>query len=67
MEYPHRSAIRAREATGAQAIRARSTLFILAAAIGSIVLFGLNAVLFGSLTVYAMALCVQLAVAVISF
>ena len=59
--------IRAREAAGAQAVRATSTLLILTAAIGSIVLFGLNAALFGSLTVYALALCVQLAVAVISF
>lgn len=50
----------------ARAIRARSTRFILAATIGSIVMFGRNAVLFGSLT-DPLALCVQLAVAVVSF
>lgn len=60
-------AVRARQAAGAEALQAGSTELILIAAIGSIVLFGLNAVLFGSLTVYALALCVQLAVAVISF
>jgi hypothetical protein len=60
-------AIRARQAAGADSLRAGSTQLILIAAIGSIVLFGLNAALFGSLTVYALALCVQLAVAVISF
>jgi hypothetical protein len=60
-------AIRVRQAAGADSLRAGSTQLILIAAIGSIVLFGLNAALFGSLTVYALALCVQLAVAVISF
>jgi len=59
--------VRARQAAGAEALRAGSTQLILIAAIGSIALFGMNAVLFGSLTVYASALCVQLAVAVISF
>jgi len=36
-------------------------------AIGSIVLFGLNALVFGSLTLFALALCTQLLVATISF
>lgn len=59
--------VRARQSAGANALHARSTQLILTAAIGSIVLFGLNAVVFGSLTVFALALCTQLLVAVISF
>lgn len=41
--------------------------FTAISAMGSIVLFGLDALVFGSLTVYALALCVQLSVAAISF
>jgi hypothetical protein len=59
--------VRARQSARAKALRARSTQLILTAAIGSILLFGLNAIVFGSLTVFALALCTQLLVAVISF
>jgi hypothetical protein len=51
----------------ARALHMRATQLILAAAVGSIVLFILDALVFGSLTVYAAALCVQLSVAAISF
>lgn len=59
--------VRARQLARAKALRARSTQLILTSAIGSILLFGLNAIVFGSLTVFALALCTQLLVAVISF
>ena len=59
--------VRARQSARARALHARSTQLILTAAIGSIVLFGLNALVFGSLTIFALALCTQLLVAVISF
>jgi hypothetical protein len=45
----------------------RWTQFIAVAGISATALFGLNALLFMSLTVYAIALCLQLSVAAISF
>ena len=59
--------VRTRQIARAKAFRARSTQLIMSAAIGSIVLFGLNALVFGSLTLFALALCTQLLVATISF
>lgn len=59
--------VRTRQIARAKAFRARSTQLIMSAAIGSILLFALNALLFGSLTVFAFALCTQLLVATISF
>jgi len=59
--------VRTRQIARARAFRARSTQLIMSAAIGSIVLFALNAVLFGSLTLFATALCTQLLVATFSF
>jgi len=59
--------IRTRQTVRAQALHMRATQLILAAAVGSIVLFALDALVYGSLTVYALALCVQLSVAAISF
>jgi hypothetical protein len=48
-------------------IRGPFTLVLVAAGILATALFGLNALLFASLTVYALALCLQLSVAAISF
>jgi len=59
--------IRTRQIVRARALHLRATQLILTAAIGSVVLFGLDALVFGSLTVYALALCVQLSVAAFSF
>jgi len=58
---------RTRQIVRAGALRARATQLTLSAAAGSIVLFALDALVFGSLTVYALALCSQLSVAAISF
>lgn len=43
------------------------TRFVVGSGITATALFGLNALVFGSLTVYALALCIQLSVAAISF
>ncbi len=43
------------------------TRFVVASGITATTLFGLNALVFASLTVYALALCIQLSVAAISF
>jgi len=43
------------------------TRFVVASGFTATALFGLNAVVFASLTVYALALCIQLSVAAISF
>jgi hypothetical protein len=59
--------VRTRQIARAKAFRARSTQLIMSAAIGSILLFALNALVFGSLAVFAFALCTQLLVATISF
>ncbi len=45
----------------------RWTRFVVASGITATTLFGLNALVFASLTVYALALCTQLSVAAISF
>ena len=45
----------------------RWTQFIVATGITATALFGLNALVFASVTVYALALCLQLSVAAISF
>ncbi len=45
----------------------RWTHFVVASGITATTLFGLNALVFASLTVYALALCIQLSVAAISF
>jgi hypothetical protein len=45
----------------------RWTQFVVASGFAATALFGLNALLFASLTVYALALCIQLSVAAISF
>ena len=43
------------------------TRFVVVSGITATALFGLNALVFASLTVYALALCIQLSVAAISF
>jgi hypothetical protein len=43
------------------------TRFVAVSGFTATALFGLNALVFGSLTVYALALCIQLSVAAISF
>lgn len=43
------------------------TRFVVGSGITATALFGLNALVFASLTVYALALCIQLSVAAISF
>jgi hypothetical protein len=45
----------------------RWTRFVVATGFTATALFGLNALVFASLTVYALALCIQLSVAAISF
>ncbi len=45
----------------------RWTQFVVASGITATALFGLNALVFASITAYALALCVQLSVAAISF
>jgi len=45
----------------------RWTQFVVASGITATAPFGLNALVFASLTVYALALCMQLSVAAISF
>jgi len=45
----------------------RWTQFVVATGVTATALFGLNALVFASLTVYALALCLQLSVAAISF
>ena len=45
----------------------RWTWFVVASGFTATALFGLNALVFASLTVYALALCIQLSVAAISF
>ena len=60
-------AIRGRQFVRRNAFRARSAQVMFAASIGSVLLFASNALVFGSPTAYALALCSQLAVAAISF
>jgi hypothetical protein len=49
------------------AIRTRSGKLLLVMGPAAVLLFGVNALVFGSVAVYALALCVQLSVAVVSF
>jgi hypothetical protein len=58
---------RLRQMIRAGSLRSRRTLLLIAGGLISTALFGLNALLFASLTVYALALCVQLSVAAVSF
>ncbi len=58
---------RTRQAIQAGVIRVRWTQFIVVAGYASTTLFGLNALAFGSLTGYGLALLIQLSVAAISF
>lgn len=58
---------RLRQMIRAGSIRGRSTQMLIAAGFVATALFGLNALVFASLTVYALALCIQLSVAAISF
>lgn len=60
-------AVRGRQAIRAGLIRRRWSQFIVVAGVTATTLFGLNALVFGSLTVYALGLCIQLSVAAISF
>ena len=60
-------ATRLRQMIGAGGLGARSTQVLLAGGLIATTLFGLNALLFASLTVYALALCVQLSISAISF
>jgi hypothetical protein len=59
--------MRFRQLQRAGALRARSTQLIVVAGISATALFGLNALVFVSLTAYALALCIQLSVAATSF
>jgi hypothetical protein len=59
--------VRFRQFQRAGALRTPWIMFITVAGIASTALFGLNALVFASLTVYALALCIQLSVAAISF
>lgn len=59
--------VRFRQMQRAGALRGRFTLVMAAAGPLATALFGLNALVFVSLTVYTLALCIQLSVAAISF
>jgi hypothetical protein len=59
--------VRFRQLQRAGALGARPTQLIIAAGIAAMALFGMNALVFASLTAYALALCIQLTVAAISF
>ena len=58
---------RGRQMYRAGSYRTRSSLVLFAAGPTATVLFAANALVFASLAVYALALCIQLSVAVISF
>jgi hypothetical protein len=59
--------VRARQIYRAGALRARWAQLVFAAGVLATALFGLNALVFVSLTAYALALCIQLSVSAISF
>ena len=59
--------VRARQLVQTGALRRRWSQVTFVAGITATTLFGLNAVVFASLTAYALALCIQLSVAAISF
>lgn len=58
---------RLRQMIRAGSLRGRVTLVLISGGILATALFGLNALFFASLTVYALALCLQLSVAAVSF
>ena len=60
-------AMRARQFFRAGSTRTPSTVLLMALGPTASLLFALNAIVFASLAVYTLALCVQLSVAVISF
>jgi hypothetical protein len=60
-------AMRARQFLKTDAVRTRSGQLLFALGPLACLLFALNAIVFASVAVYALALCVQLSVAVISF
>ena len=59
--------VRSRQLVQAHVAWVPWTYFVVASGITATTLFGLNALVFASLTVYALALCIQLSVAAISF
>ena len=59
--------VRSRQLIQARTPWVRWTQFVVASGFTATTLFGLNALIFASLTVYALALCIQLSVAAISF
>ncbi len=59
--------VRYRQLVQARVPWVRWTQFVVASGVTATALFGLNALVFASLTVYALALCLQLSVAAISF
>ncbi len=59
--------VRSRQLVQAGLPWVRWTRFVVASGVTATALFGLNALVFASLTVYALALCIQLSVAAISF
>ena len=59
--------VRSRQLIQAGTPWVRWTQFVVVSGITATTLFGLNALVFASLTVYALALCIQLVVAAISF
>ena len=59
--------VRSRQLVQAHVPWVRWTYFVVASGFTATTLFGLNALVFASLTVYALALCIQLSVAAISF
>lgn len=59
--------VRARQLVRAHALAARSVQLTVATGIGATVLFTLDAAVLGSVTVFAVALCLQLSVAAINF
>jgi hypothetical protein len=59
--------VRSRQLIQAGTPWVRWTQFVVASGITATTLFGLNALVFASITVYALALCIQLSVAAISF
>ena len=63
----NRSYYRGRQMVRADAGRSRSALLLFALGPAATVLFWANALVFASVAVYALALCVQLSVAVVSF
>jgi len=58
---------RLRQMIRAGGLRARRTQVLIAGGLVSTTLFALNALVFASLSVYALALCVQMSIAAVSF